>query len=166
MSTNQINGFLFLFSFSFPLGVRPVLLLVATIDHCQTRTTAEKLTFLYQRRYSNESRWPDQSSGRGAQLRPEGVPARPAQAGRKHPSANPCQRKQRIQGTTHRLIAAYSVYNTFSRVCSLCTLFLAKCLYNFRLSTCAFETISKELIRKKQKKKNFYKLQEKKTFEG
>jgi hypothetical protein len=58
------------------------------------------------------------------------------------------------------------VYNTFSRVCSLCTLFLAKCLYNFRLSTCAFETISKELIRKKQKKKNFYKLQEKKTFEG
>lgn len=47
MSTNQINGFL-LFSFlSFLFGVRPVLLLVATIDHCQTRTTGKKLTRFY-----------------------------------------------------------------------------------------------------------------------
>jgi hypothetical protein len=148
MSTNQINGFLFLFSFSFPLGVRPVLLLVATIDHCQTRTTAEKLTFLYQRRYSNESRWPDQSSGRGAQLRPEGVPARPAQAGRKHPSANPCQRKQRIQGTAH--IDLYSVYNStylLPRLYSMYS-FLGHVYISFVYTLSAFEAISKELIRK------------------
>lgn len=144
-----------------------MLLLVATIDHCRPNSARplDKLTFLYHHRYSNESRWPDQSSGRGAQLRPEGVPARPAQAGRKHPSANPCQRKQRIQGTAH--IDLYSVYNIPCPASVVYVYsFFGPNVYRSFVYTCAFETISKELIRKKQKKKNFYKLQEKKTFEG
>jgi hypothetical protein len=151
MSTNQINGFLFPFFF---LHFHWVYVRCCcwwrqlTITQLGSTTTGQTHVSIYQHRYSNESRWPDQSSVRGAQLRPEGVPARPAQAGRKHPSANPCQRKQRIQGTAH--IDLYSVYNStylLPRLYSMYS-FLGHVYISFVYTLSAFEAISKELIRK------------------